>query len=381
MKTLTSTPQQDGFQMPAEWAPHAQTWMVWPERTDNWRLGAKPAQAAFTAVARTIAQHEPLTMCVSAKQYANATAQLQSQPTKYPIRIVEISTNDAWCRDIGPTFVTNGKGDVRGVDWVFNAWGGLAAEHGGGANHSRKTGLYFPWDLDDQAAQKILAIERLARYRADDFVIEGGGIHVDGEGTLLATEATLLNANRNPHMSRAQIEQRLADYTGCSKVIWIAQGIVNDETDDHIDNMACFVKSGHIALAWTDDTSDEQHARSKAAYDVLSNSTDAKGRKLTVHKLPLPKVQYGSADEYATVDASAASGMARAPMTRLAASYANFYICNGGVILPAFDDPNDQRAANILQDLMPDRKVTLIPSREILLGGGNVHCITQQQPA
>jgi agmatine deiminase len=372
---LRSTPKQDGFFMPAEWAPHKQTWMVWPERSDNWRSGAKPAQAAFTNVMRAIAAHEPVTVGVSARQYANASAVLASQQTRHAIRIVELSTNDAWCRDTGPTFVVNGKGDVRGIDWTFNAWGGLA----GGANTGRKAGLYFPWDLDDQVAQKVCAMEGIARYRADNFVIEGGGIHVDGEGTLLATEATLLNPNRNPHMTREHIERKLVEYCGIEKVLWITSGIVNDETDDHIDNMACFVKPTHIVLAWTDDTNDPQHARCKAAYDKLQGVKDARGRSIAVHKLPLPPVQYGSADEYATVDQTA-DGMAREPMTRLAASYANFYICNGGVILPAFGEASDQVAANILQDLMPDRNVTLVPSREILLGGGNVHCVTQQQP-
>ena len=197
---LTSTPRADGFFMPAEWAPHKQTWMVWPERTDNWRLGAKPAQRAFTTVAQAIARFEPVTVMTSSRQYGNALAQLNTplsakSAARFPIRVVEVSTNDAWCRDTGPTFVVNTKGEVRGVDWTFNAWGGL------------EKGLYFPWDLDDQVASKVLEIEGVPRYRAEGFVLEGGSIHVDGEGTLLVTEECLLNKNRNPHLTREQIEQ------------------------------------------------------------------------------------------------------------------------------------------------------------------------------
>ena len=366
--TLPSTPRADGFSMPAEWAAHKQTWMVWPERTDSWRLGAKPAQQAFVAVIKAIAGFEPVTVGASAAQYANALSQLTDAGTKFPIRVVEISNNDAWCRDTGPTFVTNAQGDVRGIDWTFNAWGGLNG------------GLYFPWDKDDQVANKVLGIEQLPRYRTEGFVLEGGAIHVDGEGTLLTTEECLLNSNRNPHLTREQIEQQMRDYLGIDKVLWLKDGIFNDETDGHIDNMACFVKPGEVVLAWTDDTSDPQYARSKAALDYLEAATDAKGRKIKVHKLPVPAPIIAKAEEYATVDATM-SAIPREANARLAGSYINFYLCNGGLILPTFDDPNDKVAAEILQSLYPQHKVVTVPGREILLGGGNIHCITQQQPA
>lgn len=365
---LSNTPTADGFSMPAEWVEHKQTWLIWPERTDSWRLGAKPAQQAFVAVIKAIAQFEPVSVGVSANQYANAVAQLTDTGSKFAIRVVEIANNDSWCRDTGPTFVTNGKGEVRGIDWTFNAWGGLNG------------GLYFPWDKDDQVASKILGIEQLPRYRTDNFVLEGGAIHVDGEGTLLTTEVCLLNANRNPDLSREQIEQQMRDYLGIEKVLWLEQGIYNDETDDHIDNMACFVKPGEVVLAWTDDESDPQYARSKAALDYLEASTDAKGRKIIVHKLPQPKPIIATADEYATVDDSMMA-KPREANTRLAGSYINFYLCNGGLIMPTFDDPNDKVAADILQKLFPEHQVVCVPGREILLGGGNIHCITQQQPA
>ncbi|MFO0323679.1 MAG: agmatine deiminase [Burkholderiales bacterium] len=363
---LPTAPREDGFFMPAEWAPHKQTWMVWPERPDNWRDHARPAQAAFAAVARAIARFEPVCMLASGAQHARAAKVLAEVPTPHAIRVLQVETDDAWCRDTGPTFVVNAHGDVRGCEWTFNAWGG---DNGG---------LYKPWDRDDAVAAQVLAFESLPRYRTPGFVLEGGAIHVDGEGTLLTTEQCLLNPNRNPHLDRAGIEAKLRDYLGIEHVIWLPRGIVNDETDEHIDNMACFVAPGEVLLAWTDDTSDPQYAFSRTALDVLEASRDAKGRRLRVHKLPLPHPMYATADEHAGVVSGDA--VPREADERLAGSYINFYICNGGVIVPRFDDPNDDVAAEVLARVFPKHQVVQVPGREILLGGGNVHCITQQQP-
>ena len=203
---MGTVPRQLGFAMPAEWAPHAGCWMIWPERPDNWRLGAKPAQAAFTAVASAIARFEPVTMLVSARQFVNARAMLPEA-----VRVVEVSTNDAWARDVGPSFLLNAAGELAGVDWPFNAWGGLQG------------GLYFPWDLDDQVAAKMLQIERARKFRAPKMV-EGGAIHVDGEGTVLVTEACLLAEDRNPGATRQEMERVLKDYLGVSHVIWLVPG-------------------------------------------------------------------------------------------------------------------------------------------------------------
>jgi agmatine deiminase len=353
--------------MPAEWERHTQTWMVWPERTDNWRLGAAPAQRAFAAVAKAIAEFEPVSICTSPRQYAAAQAMIATLGSKHPIRVVEIDNDDAWCRDSGPTFVVNGAGAVRGIDWTFNAWGGLEG------------GLYSPWDRDDAVAGAILASLGMARYRTDGFVLEGGAFHVDGDGTLLTTEACLLNRNRNPHLKRAQIEQMLSDYLAIDKVIWLPNGIVNDETDEHVDNMCCFVQPGEVLLAWTDDVTDPQHQNCLSAMRVLESSVDARGRPFKVRKLPLPALMRASAEETATVDQGAA--IPRETGIRLAASYVNFYLCNDGVIVPTFEDKNDDIAAAVLTDCFPDRRVVQVPGREILLGGGNVHCITQQQCA
>jgi agmatine deiminase len=238
--TLDSTPAADGYRMPAEWEPHSGCWIAWPERPDNWRLGARPAQAAYAAVAEAINLAEPVSVAVSAAQFERCRALLS--PT---IRVVEISTDDAWMRDIGPTFLLAEDGTRRGVDWRFTAWGGLEG------------GLYFPWDRDDRVAQKVLELERADRYRAP-IVLEGGAIHVDGEGTVLTTEECLLNHNRNPELTREQIEQTLLDYLGAEKVIWLARGMLDDETDGHIDNLACFAAPGVVLLTWTDERSDPQ---------------------------------------------------------------------------------------------------------------------------
>ena len=364
MTTLSTTPRADGFHMPAEWAPHSQTWMVWPERPDNWRLGGKPAQAAFTAVAKAIARFEPVTVCVSASQYENARQRLD-MPN---IRLVEISTDDAWVRDTGPTFVVNAQGDLRGVDWAFNAWGGFEG------------GLYWPWNRDAQVASKILEIERTPRYHTEGFVLEGGSIHVDGEGTLITTEECLLNHNRNPHLSREQIEAVLREHLAVDSIIWLPDGLYNDETDGHVDNFCCYVRPGEVLLAWTDDPSNPNYPRCQAAMNVLERARDAKGRQLIVHKMPIPGPLYATAEECAGVDLVAGS-QERSPDVRLAGSYVNFLIVNGGIIAPRFDDPLDAEAEAILQRLFPEHEVVMVPGREILLGGGNIHCITQQQPA
>ena len=315
-------------------------------------------------MARAIAGFEPVTVGVSAAQYANASAQLDHPA----IRVVEISSNDAWVRDTGPTFVINGQGGLRGVDWMFNAWGGLDG------------GLYSPWDLDDQVADKVLSMERCPRYRTEGFVLEGGAIHVDGEGTLITTEECLLNPNRNPHLQRHEIEQTLCDHLGVERIIWLPQGLYSDETDGHVDNFCCFVKPGEVLLAWTDDAEDPNHARCQAALSVLEQATDARGRSLTVHRIPLPGPIHATAEECAGVEPLPGT-QPRSPEIRLAGSYVNFLIVNGGIIAPAFDDPQDDSARQILEQLFRDRRVVMVPGREILLGGGNIHCITQQQPA
>lgn len=361
MKTLDATPKKDGFRMPGEFEPHEGCWIIWPERPDNWRLGAKPAQKVFVEVARAISEFEAVTVCVSNAQYDNARHLLPQN-----VRLVEMSNDDAWIRDCGPTFVTNGS-EVRGVDWTFNAWGGLV------------DGLYFPWANDDHVAEKVCDIECKDRYRLDDFILEGGSIHVDGEGTLIVTEECLLSEGRNSHLSKQEIEDVLKEYLNLEKIIWIPYGIYNDETNGHVDNIIHYIAPGKVVLAWTEDQEDPQYEISRKAYEVLSSERDAKGRQLEITKLLLPRNIRITKEESEGVDAIDGT-LPRQEGDRLAASYANFYIANGGIVFPTFNDPHDELAKETLQKCFPDRRVVGVYAREILLGGGNIHCITQQQP-
>ncbi len=362
VRTLPSTPAADGFWMPSELEPHAGCWMLWPERLDNWRDGAQPAQQAFAAVAAAIAQFEPVTVGVSAPQLGRARALLPAA-----VRTLEMAHDDCWMRDVGPTFVVNAQGELRGVDWPFNAWGGLGG------------GLYHPWDQDDAVAQQVLAIENCDRYRAP-LINEGGAVHVDGEGTALVTEECLLNPNRNPSLTRAQIETHLEAYLGVRAVIWLGKGMVNDETDGHIDELACFARPAEVCLAWTDDVHDPQHRVSRDAWERLREARDARGRRLRITKLPLPGPLVRSEAEAAGVLTQQGT-RARPEGERLAASYVNFYAANGGIVMPLLDVRTDELAARGLAALFPDRRVVGVPAREILLGGGGIHCITQQVPA
>jgi agmatine deiminase len=357
-----TTPAADGFRMPGEFEPHAGCWMAWPERPDNWRLGAKPAQQAYAAVAEAISVSEPVTVAVSDTQFEHCRSVLSQA-----IRVVEISTDDAWIRDTGPTFVIDDRGERRGVDWRFNAWGGL------------KGGLYFPWDRDERVARKVLEIERAERYRAP-IVLEGGSIHVDGEGTVLSTEQCLLDKNRNPDLTREQIEQVLFDYLGAEHMIWLDRGVVNDETDGHVDNLACFARPGVVLLSVTTDESDPQYAISLDAKRRLEAASDARGRSLEVIALPSPGPITISEQEADGVDAVEGT-LPRRAGDRLAASYANFYTGNSRVVFPLLDERYDEQAGEILRGCFPGREIVGVPAREILLGGGNVHCITQQVPA
>ena len=356
-----TTPSADGFRMPGEFAPHTGCWMIWPERPDNWRLGAKPAQAAFAAVAAAIQPSDPVTMAVSARQYEHARAALPDE-----VRVVEITTDDSWMRDVGPTFVVDGQGGRRAVDWRFNAWGGLDG------------GLYFPWDQDDLVASKVAEVEGAGRYRAP-LVLEGGSIHVDGEGTCLATEECLLNRNRNPELTREDIEGHLRAYLGVERVLWLGRGIYLDETDGHVDNIACFLRPGAVALTVCDDPADPQHEISQDARARLAAATDARGRSLEVIELPMPGPILITEEESGGVD-HVEGTLPRQPGDRLAGSYANFYIGTSRVVVPLLDERLDDEVLEILGGQFPGREVVGVTAREILLGGGNIHCITQQVP-
>ncbi|KAK8950272.1 Agmatine deiminase [Platanthera guangdongensis] len=371
---LKGNPAALGYRMPAEWEPHRQCWMGWPERPDNWRDDAYHAQCVYANVARAISEFEPVTVCVSASQYTKAADLLKDIPD---VRIVEMSMNDAWFRDTGPTFVISDsksqsdllKYQIAGIDWSFNCWGG-------------SDGCYSDWSLDTLIARKILSLERLPRF-PHQIILEGGSIHVDGEGTCITTEECLLNPNRNPEMSKVEIENELKLYLGVKKVIWLPRGLYgDDDTNGHVDNMCCFGKPGLVLLAWTDDEKDPQYERSVEALSILSNTKDANDRNILVIKLHVPDPLYMTEEEANGIHNLEENAKPRPAGTRLAASYVNFYFANGGIIAPAFGDEKwDKEAFHVLSSVFPDHKVVMIQgAREICLGGGNIHCITQQQP-
>lgn len=359
-RIIDSTPKADGFWMPGEFEEQEKIYMIWPERPDNWRDGAKPVQRAYVEVAKAISEFEPVTMLVSDQQFENCRANLPKE-----IKVVEMSSNDAWVRDSGPSFLVNDQGIKRACDWVFNAWGGLV------------DGLYFPWDKDDRVARKICELEGVDSYRTEGFVLEGGSFHVDGQGTVLTTEMCLLSKGRNPHLKKEEIEKKLCDYLGCEKVLWLKDGIDPGETNGHIDDVACFTSPGEVACIYTEDKNHPFYEAAQQAYRMLCQMKDAKKRKLKVHKVCCPEKAVTLGD----FNIDKIQGTAdRREGDICIASYLNFLIVNGGVIVPQYGDANDGLALEQIQGIFPDRKVVGVVTREIVYGGGNIHCITQQKP-
>ena len=359
--THKSTPAADGFRMPGEFEPHSGCWMAWPERTDNWRLGAKPAQEAFAAVATAIAASEPVTMAVSDARFENCRAMLPPE-----VRVVEVSTDDAWMRDTGPTFVVDGDGGRRGVDWRFNAWGGTDG------------GLYFPWDRDDRVAAKVLEVEGDDRYRAP-IVLEGGAIHVDGEGTVLTHRRVPAQPEPQPGaLARSRS-------SGCCSTIsaprrWSGSAPASSKTRPTATSTTSPASParGTVLLTWTDDE-DDPSTRSRATRASGWKPQPTPGALAGGRAPPLPRAAADLSRGGQGVDAGEGTQPRRAG-DRLAASYVNFYLGNSRIVYPLLDPRHDEEAAAILRRVFPEREVVGVPAREILLGGGNIHCITQQVP-
>jgi len=336
-----ATPREDGFRMPAEWEAHSRCWMAWPCRHSLWGDGLEAARDAVAEVADAIAAFEPVTMLVEPDSLTDASVRCGKGVACMPMEM-----DDSWMRDTGPTFLLGPKGELAAVDWIFNAWGQR----------------YRPYSRDAELAREVIEYLKIKRYQAP-LVTEGGALHVDGEGTLLAVRPSIVNDNRNPRKNQEQIESLLLDHTGCSKLIWLPNGLHNDETDGHIDNVACFTEPGKVVTLVTDDRKDPNWEPLQENLEVLRRATDAAGRELSVATLPLPGPGTNSRGEVITL------------------SYVNFYLANGGVILPSFDDPADDEAFETVSTLFPDRRVVQVPVLDILKGGGGIHCITQQQPA
>lgn len=365
-KIKHSTPAQDGFHMPAEYGPHCGCMMVWPVRAGSWPHGAKEAQETFAQIIRVLAESEHVFLLAHGAEYERVCALFSAESR---VHVFDMETDDAWARDIGPTCVVNKDGEVRGVDWQFNAWGGAY------------DGLYAHWEKDNRAAAAVCGALSMECYDAQHFVLEGGAVHTDGEGTLLVTEACLLSGGRNPLLNKAEIERELKQYLGAEKVVWLPRGIYQDETNEHVDNVCAFVRPSEVVLAWTDKKDDPQWELSNACLETLEKETDARGRKFTVHKLPIPERPVCITKEELDGFVFEEGEDVREAGERLAASYVNFYIANGSVLVPQFGDVNDRPAVRLLAGLFPERAIVPVYARPIIVGGGNVHCITQQIPA
>jgi agmatine deiminase len=321
--------------MPAEWAPHERTLMAWPTRPDLWGDQLEAARAEYAATANAIAAFEPLTMvCASAEEAAQARAALTTAA-----EVVELPIDDSWLRDSGPMFVVDDDGRRAGVHFGFNSWGGK----------------FTPWDRD--AAVGGLLVEHVGDncYKAP-FVLEGGAIAVDGEGTLLTTEECLLNPNRNPGMSREEIEAGLRDHLGAETIVWLGQGLVEDrDTDGHVDMIAAFTRPGEVLLQCVEPGA-PSHER------MADNRTRLTAAGLEVVDFPI----------------LAAVEVAGEPV---AVSHLNLYLCNGAAIVPLAGVDTDAEALERIAAAYPDREVVGVPGRVIAFGGGGPHCITQQVPA
>jgi len=337
-------PVRDGFAWPAEWAPHARTWMCWPCRVEVWGGpdGLLRAKQAFARVARAISSFEPVTMAVRPHDAAEAKLACAGK-----VETFEVPLDDSWARDMGPTFLRGPQGARAAVQWRFNAWGNK----------------YHPYTEDAQLATRI-ARHVEARVYAAPMVCEGGAIHSDGEGTLITTEQCLLNVNRNPDLTQQDVEECLALYTGARRVLWLGDGFSDEETDGHVDNIACFAAPGRVIVGIPAFKSHPDYEPACEAARRLAAAHDAQGRAIEVVEIEQPR--------RTRMDSRG---------RLLQASYVNFYLANGGVVMPAFDDPNDEKAREALAACFPGRDILQIDALDIVEGGGGIHCITQQEPA
>jgi agmatine deiminase len=330
---------------PAEWERHSACWLAWPSHGHLWQENLAPAQAEFTALCLTIAGDggESLDLLVE-DDAAEAEVRAALAPVLGQVRFHRVPVGDIWLRDTAPIFVKNLSGALRAACFRFNGWGGK-----------------YVLPDDDHVAERVASLSGLPRLD-HDWVLEGGSIEVDGQGTILTTRQCLLNANRNPRMNQAAIEAALREALGAEKVLWLDEGLVNDHTDGHIDTLARFVAPGVVVCMEAQDSSDPNAATLAHIASELAAFTDARERRLQVVRIPSPGLLE---DEAGSV---------------MPASYVNFYIGNGTVVVPIYGTPHDEAAVAALAPLFPGRRVVGRSARAILSGGGAFHCITQQQP-
>ena len=342
------TPRELGFRMPAEWERHDATWLTWPRPEGiSFPDAFGNVPAIWAGLAKLLAEGEQVQINVFSPEHENdirVALRKAAAPVGARIHLHPFPAYEPWCRDHGPIFVRNAD-ELAVVDWRYNAWGGK----------------YPPCDLDDDVPRHVAELLKL-RLFSSSMILEGGSIEVNGAGTLLTTEACLLNKNRNPDLSRAEIETYLRDYLGVEQILWLGDGIVGDDTDGHIDDLTRFVDARTLVTIVESDSADDNYARLQENLERLRAMRDPAGKPWRIVELPTP-------------------GLIERDSQRLPASYANFYIANEVVIVPAFDHPNDRKAQEILQSLFPDRRVAMLPALDLIWGLGAFHCITQQQPA
>lgn len=330
-------PATQGFYMPPEWAPHRSCWMAWPCEEETF-TNLPAARGAYAAVARAIASFETLMMVANPGDVEEARSLCGES-----VRVEPLSIDDAWARDTGPTYLVDGRGQLGGVDWPFNGYG-----------------KYEPYAEDAAMAGWMLEYSNARRFDAP-IILEGGAIHTDGQGTLLTTASVVLNPNRNPGLTASEAEEVFRAYLGAREIIWLDQALEVDTTDGHVDNLACFVRPGVVAVLAEPDSADPHFEPLRENRRRLERAKDSGGRSLEIVELREP--------------ARRELGGERLPM-----SYINHYIANGAVLLPVFDDPADEEAVRTATRLYPDREIVSLPALEIVKGGGGIHCITQQEP-
>ncbi len=346
--------------MPAEYMPHAGTIMIWPERPGSWLDAGLAAEPVFAEVIREICKGETVYLSVSKKREPRVKELLAEELEAGTLKLNNIRTNDSWARDISPIFVVSSK-DRFALDFRFNAWGGSY------------NGLYRHYKKDNGFAAAFCKEYGHERVSFQALVLEGGSVHSNGDGILITTEECLLSPGRNPEYSKELLEFSLKLYFGAEKVIWLPYGVEGDETDGHVDNICSFVSKDTVVLGWTDEEG-EQKRRSEADLKVLETNG------LKVIKLPFPeKPVCFTAEDISRLKFERGEDR-RDPGEKLAASYANFYVCNSCVLVPQFGDVNDAKAVQILAECFADRRAVPFDSTQFILGGGNIHCLTMQIP-
>jgi agmatine deiminase len=346
------TPAELGYHMPPEWCRHQATWLSWPKDPLTWPDRVPLVEDIFLQMMAALAPHEWVNLLVDNGEAEQEVRSRANFPGAENIRFHQIPTVDSWIRDYGPNFLVNTNGELAYNDWFFNAWGNK----------------YEELKQDDSIPARLERSLRVPRFEPG-IVMEGGSIEVNGAGVVMTTEQCLLNPNRNPELNQAEIERYLRGFLGVRKVLWLGEGIVGDDTDGHIDDIARFVSATTIVCALEEDPADANYNLLQENFDRLQRATDASGRAFDIVTLPMPGL------------VGAANDISARQLDRLPASYANFYIANSVVLVPIFGKANDAQALEILQRLFADRRVVGINCEPLVWGMGTIHCVTQQQPA